>query len=120
MSMNVPGWIPGAPAMGCLCRAGRIRHDLVCPVPQIPVRVPDPFRTLHDLGCVPARCSRESEVLEGRSARWLPAGISDGRSPPSRTFEPFAGWQVTCAPAQLSAGGESCNECPQNSWRFLT
>jgi hypothetical protein len=36
---------------------------------------PDPFRSVRDLGRVPARCSRESEELEGRSSAWLPARL---------------------------------------------
>jgi hypothetical protein len=36
---------------------------------------PDPFRSVRDLGRVPARCSPESEELEGRSSAWLPAWL---------------------------------------------
>ena len=36
---------------------------------------PDPFRSVRDLGCFPARCSCTSEVPEGRSPGWLPAWL---------------------------------------------
>jgi hypothetical protein len=40
---------------------------------------PDPFRTVRDLGRVFARCSRESEVSEDGSFRWLPAWLPGGK-----------------------------------------
>ena len=36
---------------------------------------PDPFRSVRDLGRVPAHCSRESGELEGRSSAWLPSWL---------------------------------------------
>ena len=39
---------------------------------------PDPFRSVRDLGRVPARCSRQSGELEGRSSAWLPAAHNTG------------------------------------------
>lgn len=36
---------------------------------------PDPFRTVRDLGRVPARCSWPSGIPEGRSIQWLPAWL---------------------------------------------
>jgi hypothetical protein len=40
-----------------------------------PYRHPDPYRSVRDLGCFPARCSCTSEVPEGCSPGWLP-GVS--------------------------------------------
>ena len=49
---------------------------------------PDPFRSVRDLGRVPARCSSSSGFPEGCSPRWLPAWLprrrvhgSGGRQP---------------------------------------
>ena len=36
---------------------------------------PDPFRSVRDLGCVPARCSCSSGFPEGCSPLWLPAWL---------------------------------------------
>jgi hypothetical protein len=36
---------------------------------------PGPFRSVRDLGRVPARCSWPSGIPEGRSPRWLPAWL---------------------------------------------
>jgi hypothetical protein len=36
---------------------------------------PDPFRSVRDLGRVPARCSWPSGIPEGRSPRWLPVRL---------------------------------------------
>jgi hypothetical protein len=36
---------------------------------------PDPFRSVRDLGCVPASCSCSSGIPEGCSSRWLPAWL---------------------------------------------
>ena len=38
-----------------------------------PYGCPDSFRSVRDLGRIPARCSRESGELEGRSSAWFPA-----------------------------------------------
>ena len=40
-----------------------------------PCERPDPFRSVRDLGRVPARCSCTSEVPEGCSPGWLPAWL---------------------------------------------
>jgi hypothetical protein len=47
---------------------------------------PDPFRSVRDLGRVPARCSWPSGIPEGRSPRWLPAWlpVSEGPGRPVR------------------------------------
>jgi hypothetical protein len=47
-------------------------------------RHPGSFRSVRDLGLVPARCSDQSGISESRSSRWLPAwlpaseGLPDG------------------------------------------
>jgi hypothetical protein len=45
---------------------------------------PDPFRSVRDLGLVPARCSGESGISESRSPRWLPAWLPVSEGPPDR------------------------------------
>ena len=41
---------------------------------------PDRFRSVRDLGRVPARCSWPSGIPQGRSPRWLPVLVTSGRS----------------------------------------
>ena len=56
------------------CRRGpRSRHDLL--VRSSMSGHPDPFRSVRDLGRVPARCWCPSGIPEGRSPRWLPAWL---------------------------------------------
>jgi hypothetical protein len=45
---------------------------------------PNPFRSVRDLGLVPARCSGESGISEIRSSRWLPAWLPVGEGLPDR------------------------------------
>jgi hypothetical protein len=122
MTMNVPGWIPEAPAMGCLRWPVRAFAVTFCALfRRYPCGFLDPFRTLHNLRCVAVRRSRECEVLEGRSARRLPARPGRHARRPDTTIaniRAIRGRQVTCAPARLSAESQSCNECPEDSSRF--
>jgi hypothetical protein len=46
---------------------------------------PDPFRSVRDLGLVPARCSGESGISESRSPRWLPAWLPVSEGLPHRS-----------------------------------
>ncbi len=56
------------------CRRGpRSRHDLL--IRSSMSGHPDPFRSVRDLGRVPARCWCPSGIPEGRSPRWLPAWL---------------------------------------------
>ena len=56
----------------------------------------DPFRSVRDLGRVPARCSWPSEIPEGRSSRWFPAWLpaahdtgTPWRPGPRHRYRPF-------------------------------
>ena len=57
---------------------------------------PDPFRSVHDLGRVPGRCSWPSGIPIGRSPRWLPAGLP--------VAEDLADWFGCCGPSVFQAG----------------
>jgi hypothetical protein len=46
---------------------------------------PDPFRSVRDLGLVPARCSGEFGISESRSPRWLPAWLPVAEGLPHRS-----------------------------------
>jgi hypothetical protein len=61
------------------CHVAKLGHLAPAP-PNLPIRRylcrhPDPFESVPDLGRAAARCSRESEVLEGRSPGWLPGWL---------------------------------------------
>jgi hypothetical protein len=57
---------------------------------------PDPFRTVRDLGRIPARCSWPSGIPEGRSPRWLPARLP--------VAEDLADRIACCGPSAFQAG----------------
>jgi hypothetical protein len=65
---------------GCCGPSGGTSGAPSAPVdPSIPVRRPDAFRSVRDLGGAALRCQRESGQLRGRSFRWLPAWLPSRR-----------------------------------------
>ena len=76
---SLPGLGPHAGTMNCLPASANLHNslrrlrDLL--FRRYPCGHPDPFRSVRDLGRVPARCPRESEEVEGRSSPWLPAWL---------------------------------------------
>jgi hypothetical protein len=80
----VTRWLLGRPRFGeHLTRSSMCGH-------------PDPFRSVRDLGRVPARCSSSSGFPEGCSPRWLPVWLP--------AAEDLAGRLVCCGPSASQAG----------------
>jgi hypothetical protein len=67
---EIPEWAPEL-------NAARRSHDLL--IRSSMCGHPVPFRSVRDLGRVPARCSCPFGIPEGRSPRWLPAWLPAAR-----------------------------------------
>ena len=77
---------------------------------------PAPFRSVRDLGRVPARCSWPSGIPERRSPRWLPAWLPVVEDLAARLAFGTCGDRLESRSARLRADYADVRKIPDFTW----